>query len=896
MQWWRRRKSREEDLERELRSDLELEAEDLRAEGRSPAEARHAAQRAFGNTTFIREETRAMWGWSSLERFGQDLRYAARVLRKAPVFTGVAMLSLALGIGANAAIFGLINGLLFKSLPVRDPESLLFLGKQQYGRVNTYFYYETYDRLRAAQPFFQELAAYCERVRMNVAADGLSEAAMGQLVSGNYYSVLGISPAAGRLFTAADDRIPGGHPVAILSYPYWQRRFGGAPSAIGKKVLIDGTPFTIVGVTPPAFYGLQVGDAPEISVPIMMQPQIMPDKENWLGRSRNTVDWLNPFGRLKPGVSAVQATSGLQSLFYGIQTQLAAEIGLEKATWRKEWVEAKIVLVPGGAGLSGLRRQYSGALSVLMGILGLVLLIGCANVANLLLARTAARQREIALRLAIGASRGRLVRQLLAESLMLSAAGGALGIAVSYWAGASLLHLLSAGRQLIHLDLSPDWRVLGFTALMATASGVLFGLAPAMHGASVDLSSSLKQGGRGVSPSRRFTRALCVVQQALSLVLLTGAGLLTSTLRNLDNVDHGFRRDRVYTASLAPRGSDQKSGPNGPRLNRLYLDLLERVRAIPGVAAASLAGEAATTRGYYRPFHTTDGRQFWASSNRVYPGYFGTLGSAIMQGRDFGAADMAEGAALVTVVNETLVRRVFPGENPIGKRIICTGNIAMGESGNACEVIGVARDIPYSAMREGPLNAIYTAFLPAPTGRGQMELFVRIAHDPGGIAAELRRQLAAIDPALPAFPVHTLAVDMDAALMRERMLALLSAAFGGLAGLLAVIGLYGVVDYSVRQRAQEIGVRMALGALPSRVLRLIIGETLALAGFGILLGLPAAFAATRIVGGFLYGVKPGDPVVLVASVGLLTVTAVGAGWIPAWRASRIEPTRALREE
>jgi predicted permease len=599
---------------------------------------------------------------------------------------------------------------------------------------------------------------------------------------------------------------------------------------------------------------------------------------------------------LKPAVSTAQATSGLQSLFRGIQTQLAAEIGLEKATWRKEWVEAKLVLVPGGAGLSDLRRPYSGALSVLMGILGLVLLTGCANVANLLLARTAARQREIALRLAIGASRARLVRQLLAESLTLSALAGALGIAVSYGAGASLLHFLSAGRQLIHLDLSPDWRVLGFTALISITTGVLFGVAPAMHGAEVDLSSSLKQGGRGASPSRRFTRALSVVQLALSLVLLAGAGLLTRTLQNLDHVDHGFRRDRVYTVSLAPRGSDQKNGPNGARLNRLYFDLLERVRAIPGVAAASLAGEPATMRGYFRPFNTTDGRQFWASSNRIYPGYFATLGSEIVRGRDFAPADMAEGAALVTIVNETLARRVFPGENAIGKRIVCTGNIAMGESGSACEVIGVARDIPYAGMRDGQLNATYMTFLQAPTGRGQMELFVRLARDPGGIAAELRRQLAAIDPALPVFPVRTLEVDVDAALMRERMLALLSSAFGGLAGLLAAIGLYGVVDYSVRQRAQEIGVRMALGALPGRVLRLIIGETLALASIGILLGLPAAFAATRLVGGFLYGVKPGDPVVLMASVGMLTITAVGAGWIPAWRASRIEPTRALREE
>ena len=886
----------DQELDDELHDHLERKTEEYVAQGMTQEEAHRRARLDLGGIEQTKEKCRDAHRVNWIQDFIQDLCFGFRMLRKSPGFTAVAVLTLALGIGANTAIFGLINGLLFKSLPVRDPESLVFIGKQESGGVDTHFYYETYDRLRAAQPFFQELAAYGERVRMTVSADGLSEPAMGQLVSGNYYSVLGILPAAGRLFTAKDDRVPGGHPVAIISYPYWQRRFGGAPSAIGKKVLIDGSPFTIVGVTPPDFFGLQVGDAPEISVPVMMQPQVMPDKENWLGRAHNTVDWLNPFGRLKPGVSVARATSGLQSLFHSIQTQLAMELGLGKASWRQEWVEANLVLIPGGAGLSALRRQYSGALSILMGMVGLVLLIGCANVANLLLARTAARRREIALRLAIGAGRARLVRQLLVESLMLSALGGALGIAVSYWAGASLLPFISAGRPLIHLDLSPDWHVLGFTALISIATAVLFGLAPAMNGASVDLSSSLKQGGRGVSPSQRFTRALSVAQLALSLVLLAGAGLLARTLRNLDNIDHGFQRDRVYTVSLAPRGSDQKHGPNGPRLNRLYLDLLERVRAIPGVASTSLAGEPATTRGYLRPFNTTDGRQFWASSNRIYPGYFATLGSAIIQGRDFGSADMAEGAPLVTIVNETLARRAFPGENPLGKQIVCTGNISMGESGHACEVIGVARDIPYSAMREGQQNAIYMTFLQAPTGRGEMELFVRMARDPGGVAAELHRQLSAIDPALPVFPVRTLAVDMDAALMRERLLALLSTAFAVLAGLLAVIGLYGVVDYSVRQRAQEIGVRVALGAQPGRVLRLIIGETLSLAIIGIVLGLPAALAATGLVGGFLYGVKPGDPGVLAAAAGSLAATAAIAGYIPAMRAARTDPMVALKQE
>jgi predicted permease len=895
MHWWNRRQ-RERDLELELQAHLELDAEELRESGLPAPAAQFAARRRLGNTILLAEAIREVWGWSWLERIGQDVRFGLRLLRKNPAFSVVAILSLALGIGANTAIFGLIDALLLKSLPVRDPQSLLFVAKQAQGGVDPSFYYETYRRLGAAQPFFQELAAYGERVRMNVSIGGVAESTMGQLVSGNYYSVLGVPPVAGRVLTPEDDRFPGAHPVAVVSHGYWQRRLGGSATAVGMKILIDGTPFTIVGVTQPGFYGLQVGDAPEISVPIMMQQQVMPDKENWLGRAHNTVDWLTLFGRLKPGITIAQATTGLQVLFHNVQMQLADELGLAKASWRQEWVDARIVLVPGGSGLSHLRRPYADALYVLMGVTGVVLLIACANIANLLLARASTRQREIALRLAIGAGHGRVIRQLLVESLLQSGLGGAVGLGLAYWAGDALTRFLSAGRPLIRLDLAPDWRILAFTAGVSVLTGVVFGLAPAIRGSAFDLAGALKQAGRGASPPQRLARALSVFQVALSLVLVIGAGLLVRTLDRLEAIDAGFPRDRVYTVSLSPRGSDQKNGPNGPLLNRLYLDLLDRVRALPGVASVSLAGEPPTMRGYGRPFRTGDGRQFVAHQNQVYPGYFATLGSAVVQGRDFGAADLVPGAPLVAIVNETLARSVFPGENPIGERIVCTGRISMGESGSPCEVIGVARDIPYATLKDRPQNAIYMTFLQAPTGRGAMELMVRSAGARTDLAAQLRREIGAIDPYLPAFVIRTLATDVDAALMRERLMALISTVFGALAALLAAIGLYGVVAYSVNRRAQEIGVRLALGALPGRVLRLVLAETLALAAAGVVCGLPAAWAATRLLAGFLYGAPATDPIVFLSSAGLLVTTAVVAGCIPARRAARIDPVVALRNE
>jgi predicted permease len=875
---WRLRQ-RESDLQRELQAHLELEA----AEQGDPA----AARRAFGNVALVQETIRESWGWTWFDRLAGDLRFATRLLRRNPAFTSVAVLSLALGIGANTSIFSLMDALLWKQLPIQDPRSLLFLGKSLDTGIDAAFYYGTYERLRHQQTFFRELAACHGRNRINVTIDGDSESAMSQLVSGNYFSVLGVVPAAGRLFTADDDRVPAGHPVAVISYDYWRRRFAGSPSTVGRSILIDGAPFTIVGVTAEGFYGLEVGDTPDINVPVMMQPVVMPSTENWLTRSGNTVDWLRVFGRLKPGVSRSQATAGMAPLFRHIQTQLAEEIGSGKAAWIKEWVESKLVLVDGGAGLSELRRQFTTPLYVLLGIVALVLLIACTNVANLLLARAAARRREIALRLAIGASRGRLVRQLLVENLTLTALGAALAVPFAAWSSSLLVRFLSVGRPLIHLDLAPSLRVFAFTAIVATLSAIAFGLAPALRATRVDPAPALKEGDPRTASRQFLGRALAVAQVAFSLVLLVGAGLLAQTLYRLDDIDHGFRRDRVLTVALAPPGSDQKNGPNGIRLQRLYLDLLQEVRAIPGVTNASLSGLPPTMQPQQSLFLAQNERQFRAAWMPVYPNYFGTLGSSIVQGRDFSRSDLAPDAPFVAIVNETLARRIFAGENPLGKRILL-------RSRNACEVIGVATDVPYSTLKRQPESTIYLTYLQAPTGRGQLDLQVRFNGVPADIPARLRRAVAAFDPVSPVFEIRSLATQVEAVLIRERLLALLSSVFGALAVVLAGIGLYGVIAYSVGRRTHEIGVRIALGALPSEVRALVMKETLTLAGLGILVGVPCALAATRLISGFLYGANPADPVVLGLMAAFLLLVGCAASWIPATRAARIEPMTSLR--
>jgi predicted permease len=862
------RRKKEDDLARELQSHLDLESAELN----DPA----AARRALGNVTAIQEATRETWGWTRLLSFLADLRFSVRLLRRNPAFTAVAALSLALGIGANTAIFTLMDALLWKSLPVHDPQSLLFLGKQHVAGIDPVFYYETYDRLRRQQPFFRELAAYHSRDRVNLSVDGEAQPAMAQLVSGNYFSVLGIVPAAGRIFTPDDDR------VVILSYDYWDRRFSRAPQTIGRALLINGQPFTIVGVAPAGFYGLEVGDTPDLSIPASMQPVVMPQAENWLQRSSNTVEWLRIFGRLKPGVSREQATAGMAAIFRQIQMQLADEIGMKPAV-RSDWIDPKFLIVDGAAGLSELRRQFTTPLYVLLGVVAIVLLIACANVANLVLARATARRREIALRLAIGAGRGRLIRQLLIESLTLSALGAAIAIPFALWSSSLLVRFLSVGRTLIQLDLAPDPRILAFTAAIAALTGIVFGIAPALRAAAVDLAPALKEGAQSIAGRHRLGKALAAAQIAFSLVLLIGAGLLVRTLYRLDDIDHDFRRDRVLSVALAPPGSDQKN-TNAPRLQRQYLDLLEKVRATHGVTSATLSGLPPTMPLQQRPFLTQEGTQFRAAWTPIYPHYFTTLGSSIVQGRDFTSADLMPGAPYVAIVNETLAHRIFATGTPLGNLIACAGR-------NYCEIVGVARDVPYSTLKREPEPTLYMTYLQAPTGRGQMTLEVRFTQNP---AAEIRRLIQSFDPVDPVFAIRTLDIEVDSALTRERLLALLSAVFGALAVVLAAIGIYGIISYGVARRAHELGIRLALGARPGEIRLLVLRETLTLALLGIAAGLPLALLATRYLTTFLYGANPIDPLILTSSSTFLLLVAAVAAWLPSNRAAHADPSNCLR--
>jgi predicted permease len=822
-----------------------------------------------------------------LETLVKDLRYAIRLLWKSPIFTLAVTLSLALGIGANTAIFSLINAVMWRTLPVREPKSLVLLTHSRGTTFDGGFTYQQYRAMRQQRGGFTELAAWSS-ARLNVSVDGNQEPTTdGQLVSGNYFSLLGVSPIVGRAIAMEDDVVTNGHPVAMISYGYWKRRFGSSPSVIGRDIAISGARFTIIGVTPPDFFGVEVGKSPDFFVPVMMQPTAMPDLENLLDQPIIYRTWLQVVSRLAPGVTAAQAVAVLEPVF-NQEVPASSKFGGPPVPPERLRIE------PAATGISDLRRQFSQPLTILMGIVGIVLLIACANTANLLLARGASRRGEFGVRLALGAGRRRLVRQLLVESVVLALAGGVCGVLLAIAATRLLVAYMSAGQTPIVLDLNPDLRVLTFTAAVSIMTGILFGLAPALRATRTDLTPSLRTIGRSIRGGLRSGKILCVTQVALSLVLLIGAGLFVRSLQKLNGQDSGVDRGRVLIVRVEPRGSDQRNIPGTtPRLDRTYRGLLARVTAIGGVQSCSLAQFTPTTlRGNTIAFTLPSGGEQRALVPMIYPNFFETMGIGVTAGRDFSERDLTPQSPHVAVVNETFARQAFGSAPAVGQHL--------RQGNGTIQIVGVVRDSRYTSLRDETPPTVYQTFLQTRTGRGQMALYVRVAAAPGVVLSQVRQAVQDIDRDLPLFEIHTLAEEMGTVLIRDRLIATLSTVFSALALLLACVGLYGLLSFSVVQRSAEMGIRMALGASRGDVVWSVMREALLLVAAGVVSGIPIVLVLGRLasnrISGLLFGVHATDPLTIAAAATMLALIAAGAGYAPARRASRVDPMVALRSE
>jgi predicted permease len=828
-----------------------------------------------------------------------DVRFALRAIRRSPLFASVAILSLALGIGANTAIFTLMDQLMLRQLPVKAPEQLVMLyqegphnGSNMGDRMHSYPIYQDFQQ--KAAPLAEVL---CRRlVNSSVSIDNQTERVDAEMVSGNYFSLLGVKPAAGRLFRSGeDDRVFMGHPVVVLSYDYWTNRFSRDPKVVGRKILVSNYPMTIVGVSGPGFAGLDPSRSPQIRVPILMEPVMAPDW-NWFSPGDRRVRWVQVFARLKPGYSAQSARAPLQVLFHQIR-QYEGTLPAAK-DWtpydHQQFLRGTINVERAATGYSNLRNGVSTALIVLMSMVGLVLLIACANVANLLIARAFARQKEIAVRLSLGASRAQLVRQLLIESLVLSAGGGVAGTVLAVVMTRGLLALVPTEGNPLLIRPQPDLRILLFTLALTLLTGFLFGLVPALRASRPDLFTTLKDVagsvvGRGGSLLLR--KGLVAAQVALSFLLLFGAGLFVRSLQNLQAANTGFRElDNLVTFQLSPA----LNGYDAPRTVHFYEELQDRLAAVPGVKSASLAvvpllsGDEWDSTTSVEGHQAKDGEDMQAFMNALMPGYFQTMGTPLLQGRDFDRRDVQEHSH-VAIVNESFARHFFGDRSAVGRHLGRGGGPGIKLD---LEIVGVVADSLYEGPREGVHRQV---FVPD-WGNVGAAFYVRAALGSRSVYAAVRNAVKSLDPGMPVYSMKTLSGQLDETLLTERLIALLSAGFGFLATLLATIGLYGVMAFAVGRRTRELGLRMALGARPASVIWLVMREVLVLLALGLAIGVPAALGLGRLVGAQLYGIKAGDPAIAAACTVLLIVVASIAGWIPAQRASRIDPILALRYE
>jgi predicted permease len=895
MSWSRffRRRYWHEERAREIEAYLEIETAENIARGMPPAEARYAARRKLGNPTQIREEIYRMNTIGFLETLWQDLRYGARLLRLNPGFAAVALLSLALGIGANTAIFQLLNAVRLSSLPVRNPQELASVriaDRNWYSGSYTGRYsdlsYPLWEEIRSRQQAFSGIFAWGTDT-FNLAQGGEAQYAEGIWVSGEFFNTLGVPALLGRVITPGDDQRGCGTPGAVISYAFWQRQFGGDPAAVGSRLTLQGHPIEILGVTPADFFGVEIGRRFDVAVPICSEPTLRGEgsriekRHNW---------WLAVMGRLKPGWPIERATAHVNAITPAVLEATVPQVYNPEQV--KRYLEFKLEAVAANSGFSSLRESFSSPLWLLLGIAGLVLLIACANLANLMLARASARQREIAVRLALGASRGRLMRQLLCESLLLAAAGSAAGAFLAAALSRSLVSFLSTQGDPLFIDLSPDWRVLAFTAGLAVLTCALFGLAPAMRATNTAPSAAMKATGRGMSASLEgfsLRRTLVVCQVALSCVLLVSALLFVRSLGNLLNLDAGFQQHGILITSFNITALDLPQ----ERRQVVKQQLVDRLRSIPGVQSAAGAQNTPIDGGVRnRNVLIGEENKGIVVVNQVTPGYFQTLGIDLLAGRDLNAYDTLSSPKVV-VVSETFVEQILEGANPIGATFRFQARA--GEVEPVYEIIGLVRKTKYARLRDDFKPIVFLAELqdddPAQAGN----LLLRSSGSIESLLPAVKDAVGEINPAI-SLRFQMLKTQIRASLLRESLMATLSGFFGLLAVVLATIGLYGVLSYMVARRRNEIGIRMALGAGRGSVVAMILKEAGALVGIGLAAGIALAVAATRVASGMLFGLEPNDPTTLLMAAGGLAAVAIVASYLPARRAANLDPTVALREE
>jgi predicted permease len=891
------RRARESaELDEEMRFHREMLERDATLAGLSADDARYAARRRFGNRTWISEESGDMWRIEPVETFARDLRYALRFLRRSPAFTVVAVISLALGIGANSAVFTLINAVIVRTLPVADPDGLVLLEPVRGENAQPVFPYPYFRELEKANTVLDGMFAVARQGGVSIDRGSGAEALPNgvALVSGGFFKTLGVRPAAGRLLGAEDDVTRGGHPVAVLSHDFWRQSFAGDAAVVGRSVRVNGVPMTIVGIAPEGFDGVQVGEKSDMYLPLLMagvatrgDGSMLDERGDW---------WLFVMGRLAPGVTREQAGAQLSLLF---KRDLLANPPFDRSNVKgmADLERAAVTLSDGSSGLAQLRRRFARPLIVLAGMAAIVLLIACTNLASLLSARAAARRKEIAIRLSMGAARARLLRQLLTESLLLSTAGAVAGIAVAYLGARALIAIATRGRAPLWITLTPDWRVIAFTGVIAIGTAILFGIVPALQATKLELAPSLRSGasaGRGRG-TIRLGKVLIATQVALSVLLVFGGSLFVRSLQRLRATEVGFDRRDIIVVRMDPR----RVGYRGSSLAAFYTELVDRARALPGARAATLASHVPFTGAQSGFLGRVDGYtpppDEGADITRVITAndYFQMMGIPLRSGRYLTAGDAGGGGGpRFAVVNESFVRQYVPSNQPLGKRFYRGAEDSLGTT-----IVGVVADVKFNSFRDPAPPIAYWTYAADTAFRGPAQsLFLRVdPHVPNMIPA-VRNLVASIDRNVEVLGARQLEAQIDGSISNERIVASLSGFFGVFALVLAMVGLYGLMAYSVTSRTREIGIRIALGAESDRVARSVMWEALKLVAIGLVAGIPAALAASRVGQALLYDLAPGDVPTMLITTGLLALVAAIAAAIPAWRAARIDPVGMLRAE